>query len=190
MNNESNINSHSATHLSENKIQVEYFTKRFDFRVGKQNQFKLFLLICAGILIVLLSAFLNRSDISTLLVGSGIVFISVFFVIAWIIWPPKRSQLIITEKGIHFAEVSYTFAELDSWTLVEFDQSKNESQGNMNLVELAINRRGNSQNYFYLEGQKLQQSGIVDALSGRLPYNEDLLRLDRFNHLLRQLGLR
>ncbi len=169
--------------------QVLVVSKRIDFRTGVQNKRRFLVLIGLGALLTAITVvlygptILQSSDaLVSAIFSAFVVLIAISVIISWIVWPPKKAMLDVTAERIVFADTVIAIEKIASWALVELSDT----------VEIIINKGGYGPNleYFYVDSAELKNSGVIDELNELIPYDEDLVNINKFHFWLRRLGLR
>jgi hypothetical protein len=171
--------------------QIVATTKRIDFRSGAENKQKLYLLIGAGVLLTALTfglylpagkGFGSTDGVLNAVFAAAVVLAAAAMIISWIVWPPKSATLDLSATHLTFGDTVTDVTKIESWALVELGQT----------VEIIINKGGYGPNidYYYVLPEELKSSEFADALNEYIPYDPELVNINRFHFLLRRAGLR
>ncbi|MEI6729124.1 MAG: hypothetical protein WCK98_05775 [bacterium] len=141
------------------------------------HSFKIYYVIAIGIFISVLTFFAYQNLITTLTMAACTI-------VAYVLLsqPPQKIQVSIVDPGIIFDDEQVPWENCICWAMIDLG----------NTLEFIVQTSSITKDfyYFYLPDNAPEVKDIVNNLSQFLPYNEQIINVNRVHNFLRNWGLK
>lgn len=155
-------------------IRVQAYDRRFWLLQQPQGVLRLLGVVAVAVLLVTLGIFFYQNAFTT-----GIFTVCSAIIAWWLVQKPKQITLTLDNDALHFGTRPVRLQEIDSWSLIDLEEKA--------LLIFRLKSAGFVE--IYAEKEELTDSGLVNQLTQKVPFNPDLESSNVLFSVLRFLKL-
>lgn len=155
-------------------ITVHASDRRFWLLSAPGGLLRLIGVLIFGIILVLIGLLWYDNIATSFVFGLCVLLIMIF-----ISRKPKQFDLMLTENALTLVGRTLQLSEIDAWTIIDLEEK----------AQLIFRTKAGHTLEAYIQKEELAESGLVNELTQKIPFNPDLVSSNVVQMLLRLLNL-